>query len=475
VIDAFRLAAVGTREEINGTLADASGTAKALLRAVLAQYDGDVEGAVRVLRHQLKLADRSERAYIADVLAPILIMRHENAAVLALADVIAEAGWKACAHAFRALAAADTGNRDAAIRYARAAEDALAEEADDIVRFRVIQRLARTAFYLQQYEKAIDLALSSSSLAAAFGAWRARAAGYSIAYNVHHNVTGDVEEADRFARLWHEAANNSGDESFLQSALVAEYELAVQFGDEPRVAALERIIAARLLPQQYMERFPLALSHAIVRGHKDLVAMRTLLQVLRDMPGRSRGEWSLCTALIALSEASEMDEESARHSTRAAIARLGRAALRDPAYERRYRRLARACIAAACVMLGDDVRADRTVGAREARMNDAVDQFPALIRASKWQEFPPSLQGIARVVQTATRNRLERAAPAGLTPAEFEVLRLLGSGWSAGRIARATHRSVNTVYNHTRAILTKLEAGRAAEAVAIARGRGLIL
>lgn len=475
VIEAFRLAAVGTREEIQGQLASTSGASKALLKAVVAQYDGDVAGAVRILRAQLKVASRAERAYIADVLAPILVMRHENAAVYALADVIAEAGWIACAHAFRALASSDLGNRDAAIRHARAAEAALADEADDIVRFRVIQRLARTAFYLQEYEKAVDLALSSASLASSFGAWRARAAGYSIAYNVHHNVTGDVEAADRFARLWHETAAKSGDESFLQSALVAEYELAVQFADEPRIGALEQTIAARLLPQQYMERFPLALSHAIVRGGRDLVAMRTLLQVLRDIPGRSRGEWSLCTALIALADASEMNEDAARLGIRAAISRLGRAASADPAYEQRYRRLARAAIAGACILIGDDVRADRTVAAREAVAGDSIDQVPTLIRAARWHDFPLPVQGLARVIEAAQETRLKQVAPAGLTPAEFEVLRLLGSGWSAGKIARSTHRSVNTVYSHTRSILTKLEARRAAEAVAIARGRGLLI
>jgi DNA-binding NarL/FixJ family response regulator len=61
-----------------------------------------------------------------------------------------------------------------------------------------------------------------------------------------------------------------------------------------------------------------------------------------------------------------------------------------------------------------------------------------------------------------------------LTSAEVEVLHLLGRGWTAGRIAQETQRSVNTVYNHTRSILGKLDASRSAEAVAIARERGLL-
>jgi DNA-binding CsgD family transcriptional regulator len=334
--------------------------------------------------------------------------------------------------------------------------------------------LARTAYYLEEYERAVDLALASAQLCSALGAWRAAAAGYSSAYSIHHDVTGDVEEADRYASLWHAAAARAQDDSFVHAALAAEYELAVQFADAARIDALERQIRARLLPQQYAERFPLALSHAIVRGFSDLTAMRTLLQVSRETPGRSCGEWALCTALIAVAEAAAADADDARRNVRAAIARLGRARASDPAFERRYRRLARAAVAIACVLLGDDVRAARTVAARESRDGEGEDELPALMRACALDRAPLALRGIARVFATAFAQRRGLEPPAGLTNAEVEVLRLLGRGWAAGKIAAETQRSVNTVYNHTRAILAKLDASRAAEAVAIARERGLL-
>jgi DNA-binding CsgD family transcriptional regulator len=274
--------------------------------------------------------------------------------------------------------------------------------------------------------------------------------------------------------LWHAAAAKTQDDSFVHAALAAEYELAVQFADTARIASLERVIRARLLPQQYNERFPLALSHAIVRGAGDLVAMRTLLQVSRDIPGRSRGEWALCTALVAVAEAARADSDDARRSLRAAIARLGRSVASDPAYERRYRRLARAAVAVACVLLGDDVRAARTVAAKESRDGEGEDRLPALMRAGTLDQAPLALRGIGRVFAAAFALRHDLEPPAGLTNAEVEVLRLLSRGWTAGRIARETERSVNTVYNHTRSILSKLEASRAAEAVAIARERGLL-
>jgi DNA-binding CsgD family transcriptional regulator len=477
MLDAYRLAAVGTRDDLRRAVAGCEPRApeRALLEAVLAQYDGDVEGAIRKLRSLLRTVTGWDLGAVADTLAPILVMRHDDEAVVALSRSMAGAGWIASAHAFRAVAAAHAGDRATARAQAAAAEVALTAEHDEVIRFRVQQRLARTAYYLDEHERAIDLALASARSCSAMGAWRAAAAGYSIPYSIHHDVTGDALEADRYARLWHDAASKTQDDSFVHAALAAEYELAVQFADTVRIDALERVIRARLLPQQYNERFPLALSHAMVRGATDLVAMRTLLQVLREIPGRSRGEWALCTALIAVAEAARADGDDARRNVRAAIAHLGRARASDPAYERRYRRLARSAVAVTCIVLGDDVRAARTVAARESRDGEGEDGLPALVRSGALHQAPLALQGIARVFAAAHALRRDLEPPAGLTTAEVEVLRLLGRGWAAGKIARETQRSVNTVYNHTRSILSKLDATRAGEAVAIARELGLIL
>ncbi len=472
----FHLSAVLTRDDLREVaMRQTRGSPEeALVKAVIAQYDGDVDGAIRILHRQLR-APGELKAALADTLAPILVMRHENDAVQRLSQILEDRGWTASAHSFRALAAADNGNRDAARKHEAAAQAALLEEQDDVVRFRVLQRLARTAFYLNDYENAVDLALTSASLCSRMGAWRAAAAGYSIAYNVHHNVTGDAGETDRFARLCRDAAAESGDESFLQGALVAEYELAVQFADLPCIESLERLIRARLLPQQYTERFPLAFSNALVHGASDLVAMRTLLQVLVNTPALTRGQCALCMGLIALSDAAEADDDSARDSSRAAMQRLGRAVGSDPAYERRYRRLARVSVAVACILVGDNVRAARMLASREFQEGQGEDQLPTLMQTGHLHEASLSFRGFARVFAAAADRRCVAELPTGLTVAQFEVLRLLAKGWSAGRIARETDRSVNTVYSHTRAILEKMHASRAGEAVAIARARGMLV
>ncbi|HEX3549031.1 MAG TPA: LuxR C-terminal-related transcriptional regulator, partial [Candidatus Elarobacter sp.] len=142
----------------------------------------------------------------------------------------------------------------------------------------------------------------------------------------------------------------------------------------------------------------------------------------------------------------------------------------EPAYEQRLRRLARATASLTCELLGDHVRAARIIAAREAAADGTIR---ILVRGGG--EIAPGLLGMHGIYERARAARAANEPPAELTVSELEVLDLLARGWSAGRIAQETGRSVNTVYNHTRSILSKLEAERAAEAVAIARHRGFIV
>ncbi len=472
------MAAVASRSELKRALRDAPvrSTAYAILTAIAQQYEGDVDGAVRTLRHALRKAGDPDRGAVADLLAPILVMRdraEERAEVEALADVLADGEWSASAHSFRAMLAALAGERAEARRQHELAWTALSERDSAIVRFRVLQRLARVSFLLHDYERALDLAASSAALCRSVGAWRAAAGSYSIVYLVHHNVTGDVLEADRCVRLWTEAARKSEDVSFERVALVSEFEIAVQLGDEQRALVVDRAIKSRLLPEQYAEQFAYAYSSALLRGRGDLRGMRSILQIVREVP-RTRGEWALCTALIALTEAAEGDDAAARTSFRSACARLGRLRASDPAHERRYRRLARAVLCTAGMILGDDVRARRILEAQESRTGEGEELLPALVRNDNTDAADHRVRGIAAVLRHAWRERRRGEVPADLTDAEMSVLTLLGQGWSAGRIASETGRSVNTIYNHTRAILSKLDASRAAEAVARARALGIL-
>ncbi len=470
-MDAFVVAATGTRNAIRDAARSyARGSVeRRLLDAIGAQREGDVDSAVRQLRSIVREKDAAVAAPAADFLAPIFVMRHATAELLAVVETLDAAGWQASAHVFRALAAAQSGDRRSAYRHSAAAEAALTGETNLIIEVRALQRLASAAYFLNEHAKALDLAVRSGRLAERVGAWHNAAAAYSIAFNVQHDVLEDFAEADRFVQLWCRAARKTDDVSFLQPALVSEFTIAVQVADDARVRSIERELRSLGLTQQYHEHYAFTVAHAMVRGRDDVGAMRTVLEVLKDTSGRSRAQTALCAALIALADAAQRDDDAARSSLREGIARLGRPASTEPAYEQRLRRLARATLAFTCDLIGDHVRATRILQARESGANDALRD---LVRGTS--DVRPGLRGLRRLFEHAHTLRATSEPPARLTAAEIEVLQLLAHGWSAERIARETNRSRNTVYNHTRSILGKLDASRALEAVAIARQRGFL-
>jgi DNA-binding CsgD family transcriptional regulator len=476
MIDAFHVAAVGTREEIAGALRQCGlrSTAGRLLAAVLAQYDGDVDAAIRGLR-ALVAAGGADAPRAADVLAPILMMRpgHEPE-IAALAEMLGSNGWRASEAAFRAHLAVHDGSRSDARAHFEHAERLLEVEEDAVIRFRLEQRLARVAFFLNDYDAAMRLALRSAAGASRLAAWRAAAAGYSILYNIHADGTGDVAEADHYAGLTRIAASRSDDASFLHGALVAEFELAVQAADESRIAVLRREIRRRLLPPQYEEHFALVFSEALLTSLTDRRAFVSLLQVLRDAGDRSRGERALCTALIAVARAAEFDDAAARSEIREAIRILGRPRTSEPAFERRYRRLARVGAAVACLLLGDNVRAGRTLRTAEMTAGNGEERLVQIASSGSLASAPRWQRAFARLFAQAFAARRAAEPAVQLTPAELEVLRLLAAGYGAQRIARDSGRSINTVYNHTRSILAKFDAERTAEAVVIARRIGML-
>ena len=67
-----------------------------------------------------------------------------------------------------------------------------------------------------------------------------------------------------------------------------------------------------------------------------------------------------------------------------------------------------------------------------------------------------------------------RAAPSTLTAREAEVLGLLAEGRSNGEIGRALFISTKTASVHVSNIMAKLGAASRGEAVALARGSGLL-
>ena len=472
--EAYRSAALGSRADIQMRLRSEQFPARDLLRAVAAQYDGDVDTAVRILKTLLRSVDVACKPFVADILAPIMVMRRDMKTVSELIGILKGADWLSSAEAFTALVAADAGDKRAAVAASSNACGLLESTEDDVTRVHILQRLALASYYVHDYDEALNLAMSCARFARQIDAWRSAAAAYSIAYTIKLTIVGELPEADRFARLWHEAAIKSTDESFVQAALVAEFELAVQLGDVERFKLLGENIKNRLLPAQYDERFTYMYFYAVATGWGDLRAMRTLMQVLGDTKNRTRIEISACHGLIALAYAAEHEDTLAKKSIAAATESLGRPRLNDRAYEKQIRRFARASIAAAWVLLGEQARAQRVVATHDAKSAESINKIPTAMLEGQWSAFPEGLRGVSKVFEVASKQRIANDAPAGLTRSEFEILSMLASGLSAREIASMTDRSIHTIYNHTQAVLAKLDVPRASQAIALARKRGFI-
>ncbi|MFI6445900.1 LuxR C-terminal-related transcriptional regulator [Kitasatospora sp. NPDC050543] len=117
---------------------------------------------------------------------------------------------------------------------------------------------------------------------------------------------------------------------------------------------------------------------------------------------------------------------------------------------------ARVLVALACRALGDEDTGDLELDA-------AVQTFAGL----------GAKPDRARAQRLVRRPRAAVGGPAGLTPRELEVLRLVAAGKSNQAIARELVLSEKTVARHISNILTKLDAGSRTAAAAYAYEHGL--
>ena len=108
---------------------------------------------------------------------------------------------------------------------------------------------------------------------------------------------------------------------------------------------------------------------------------------------------------------------------------------------------------------------DETASCRAVRFLDSIGASAAagILRQAEGRDHASS--ACARSV--AQNN-------AGLTPRQFEVLRLLAKGLTNGGIARQLQTSLKTVEHHVGAILAALDAHNRTTAAYVARQRNLI-
>jgi DNA-binding CsgD family transcriptional regulator len=450
-------------------------TGARLLDAVLAQCDGDTSRADRLLRGAWQTCEDEDRQYVADIWLPILLsfQRFEEADTV-LADPRIDANAARFA-AFRSVAAAASGDIERSRDIATLIESELADEVDGIMRARVHARLALAAFYRSESEETLRHADSAVALARRHGAHRTAAIALSVAYVTHVTLTGDTTAALRSARDIAAEAAIVGDRSVRAVGLIATYELAVELADDDAAREAREQLRAEPLPEQYLERFASRVADAMMQAaNGDYPAARNVFVVLSDEAGRSAGERALCRSLASLCNVAVGDDAAARKLSRRAISSSTRPPLGLSAYELRYRRLARAIACAACLLVGDAVRADRRADAALLRDDPDVAGLVAAGRGTAAVSLSPKVRGYARLIEAVHRLVASREGTGPLTATEVQVLQQIDMGRNAPEIALAMGRSPYTIRTHVRNAVEKLHARGRLDALARARRLGLL-
>jgi ATP/maltotriose-dependent transcriptional regulator MalT len=445
------------------------------LSATVWQCEGDVLRAEATLRRAADGASSGDRAYVVDVLAPLLISRGLFARAAALLGTVTSPTLELGRRALQAVIDAATGAIARSEECANAIRAELVRIDDDVVRMRVRQRLALAAYWRRDIAEALENAAEGLRSARLLGAHRFAVTLHSVAYAAHQTCTGDVEAAWRHAKALAHEADLGGDASYRAWGRVTLYELAAERGDDAELAAARAALDAEPLPEQYRERFPAGIADALrLAWRGDFATARNVLIVLKDTIGRTDGERALCRALIGLASLAIHDDDAARRFSRQAISTSARPERHLAAHELRYHRLARALASATGEIVGDVVRGRRAAAARFLQGDSEVAALAGLHRAAALESAPKSIRGYARFLQVARAEFESRPAAGPLTTAEVDVLEMLDSGRNAPQIAALLDRSPHTIRTHLRNASAKLETHGRAATLTRARQLGLL-
>ncbi|HEY6236489.1 MAG TPA: LuxR C-terminal-related transcriptional regulator [Candidatus Elarobacter sp.] len=474
---AFYVSALASYDEIKAMLPryDRTSTAGLLLSGTIWQCEGDVHRAESALRRAAENASADDRAYVVDVLAPLLISRGLFARAAALLGTVTSPNLELGRRALQSVIDAATGAVGRSEECARAIRAELPRIDDDIVRMRVHQRLALAAYWRRDIAEALDEAAAGIRSARLLNAHRFAVTLHSVAYAAHQTCTGDVEAAWRHARALAHEADLGGDASYRAWGRVTLYELAAERGDDVELAAARAALDAEPLPEQYRERFSAGIADALrLAWQREFATARNVLIVLKDTTGRTDGERALCRALLAVASLALHDDDAARRFSRQAISSSARPERHLAAHELRYHRLARALASATGEIVGDVVRGRRAAAARFLHGDSEVAALAGLRRGAPLDSAPKCVRGYARFLSLARAEFESRPAAGPLTSTEVDVLKLLDSGRNAPQIAALLDRSPHTVRTHLRNASAKLETHGRAETLTRARQLGLL-
>jgi DNA-binding CsgD family transcriptional regulator len=444
------------------------------LRAMRSATEGDVPGAIALLRRGLSVAEGAEKQYLLELLAPLLTNSgciEEAEQVLSEADLSVPMLVPAF-DAIRAIVAARQGQDAASTAFARQAV-AGGRAADNwIIAGRVLTRTATAAFYRENFDEAQDRALEAARLYERFESHRNAAMAYSILYIIAHEWTCDLDLARFYARRMTMSAHLANDATMENRGLLAQIGIAADSGDSRRLRALRAKLLAKPLNEQFhRERFVFVIAEALLLGWSARFdAARAVLTSLRQRD-LALGERALCDALLSIVSISVWDTDTASRLARRTISQTVERRGSEPLFEARARRTARMLAAAVCIVLGDTVRGARAL----SRAVDPEQKIASRIGPYGIGEagMPTHLQGFVKFLNAAC-HAAESVRPTQLlTAAELEVMRALPGGMTLATIASTLGKSRKTVERQVGSIYAKLQVANRAQAIQRARDLGI--
>jgi DNA-binding CsgD family transcriptional regulator len=444
------------------------------LRAMKSILGGDAPAGVALLRRAIEHTEPIGRQYFVEMLVPQLISVMDIAGSEAALDSVGEPIPELVAVylSLRAVVAARSG-RDAESRSlgARAAE--LARAGDNaIMAARVMQRCSSAAFFREDYAEASERALDAARAYERLDSHRSAAAAYSILYLLGSEWACDPD----IARVWAERITMSGtlanDISLQTYGLIAQLGVAAESGDTRRLGSIRARLLAGRLPEQYAERFALAVSEALLSAwNGSFASARATIMGLLESDRRSIPEAAFCEALLSLFDAADGDAVSARRMAHRALGKTVHHEPHEPLFDKRRRRVARVLAACACMIIGEYSRGRRALSQNfdpggyfgQADFERGLDEEGA----------PAMMRGYVRVLNVVAAAVARRRPKVHLTAAEAQILRALPEGKTIKDMAADLRKSPKTIERQVGSIYEKLEVSNRAQAIRRARELGI--
>jgi DNA-binding CsgD family transcriptional regulator len=448
------------------------------IQALTCMFESDVKGAVALMRRGLLNTARHnvERAYIKDILLNLLAASGDFDAMerlLAERDVLPDE-LVPLFQATEALFAAARGDRKRSRRLAGRALSTARQSDAPLGLERILSRCAAAAYHRQDYDEARELALESARLAETRAAYFFAASGYSFAGTIAHDWNGDGALAAFYYERMSAASERAGNRTLLRSSLAAGFNTAAERFDAASCAVLRKALLAECTPPQLQENHITVIAEALVQGwNADFSAACASLEGHARDSRISEQQTALVEALLSLVDVSRWDVDAARRRSRSALHRTARQTGPEPLHARHSRHVARVVAATTCFLIGDRVRGERALSARfdpDQRYRRILTAKP--LRAS---DFPETLRGYGEFARVAAEHAARSRPGHGLTVAELQVLRLLGSGETLAGLAGELRKSKNTLARQVESIYDKLDVRNRAHAVEKARDYGLLL